>query len=390
MLGKAFCSYSNLSNCHRRIKACANIPVAFVIVFSSFSIHAQKWDTIYKSQYATWVTPDYNLAKCNTYKTNIDSIEAQLDIAIPLIPQYIGISPTEKPQRVEIDSISDGMGGWAGGGDVGYQISDFYGRPANNDGLRWIRGVIIGEVINATTGGVSSDWPRDWWVDDVWYFPGFMAGEILKVAVDTAFSNYWITSESYPTYPVYNTFKSLLAQYGWAFYQELFSIIKADTMDWSKIGTNPSKIKTDYVIAYLSIAAGKNLSGVFKTDLVANVDSIEVAAIMNVEYRLLVATKAKLNVATAWADFRSGNYAAAATILNNLGIEVRHDAALPEKMSGGVIPNSMTLFSLSGKMLYSGPVRDVSAAVPKTGQSVIACYKLNNKVISIRRMLPMQ
>src|SRR3954464_12295555 len=138
------------------------ITVICMLLAATF-LRAEKFDTLYQSKYSLWVTPDYNLAACTKYKANIASITTELDKPIPLITTYLGISPTETPQRVQVDSGTDGMGGWAGGGDVGYQISDFYGRPKNGDGLRWVRGVIIGEVINASTGGVTDNWPSDWW-----------------------------------------------------------------------------------------------------------------------------------------------------------------------------------------------------------------------------------
>jgi hypothetical protein len=281
---------------------------------------AETWDTLYRSQYAVWVTPHYNAAACAKYKTNLDSIELQLDQAIPFIKTHLGISPVTLPQRVEIDSETNGMGGWAAGSTVGYQISDFYGAPANSDGLRWIRGVIIGEVINVTTGTVTDNWPLDWWVDHVWYFPGFIAGEILKESVSPAFSTYWLTSEHYPTYPVYNIFVKMLKEKGWQFYQDFFALILADKMKWAKIGDNPSKIKTDYVIAYLSLAAGRNMAAEFKTAMVDAADVTEVEAIIGVEQGLIAAGKKNLNVTAAWTSFRSGDYAGARTALNGMGI----------------------------------------------------------------------
>lgn len=365
--------------------------VLFVIFCASF-LYAQTWDTLHKSTYSVWVTPHYNLAACNTYKNNIDSVATELDKAIPLIVQYLGIAPPEKPQHVQIDSGCGAgcMGGWSSGGDVGYALSDFFGRPQSGDGLRWIRGVIIGEVINSTTGAVSGDWPRDWWCDDVWYFPGFMAGELLKQSVDSAFGNYWLTSEKYPTYPVYNTFKSLLNEFGWTFYKNFFAAVLADSMHWGNIGANPSKIKTDYVIAYLSLAAGRNLGGVFTTDKVANADSVEVAAIMDVEKRLVVATKNKLKVATAWADFRKGDYASAKTILDQLGVDVRYVADRGKPAEDFGAPIAVTVYSLTGQKLYSGTIKDAAAILPKTRQAVIACYKSNDKVMTVRKMLLMQ
>ncbi len=332
------------------------VIVAAVLALASgaYTVSAQTWDTLHKSEYSVWVTPDYNLAACTAYANNLDSVATELDKAIPLIVQYLGIAPPEKPQRVEIDSNTAGMGGWSSGGDVGYFISDFYGRPTFSDGLRWKRGVIIGEVINSTTGAVSGDWPRDWWCDDVWYFPGFVAGELLKQTVDTAFGNYWLASEKYPTYPVYNIFKGLLTEFGWTFYKNFFASVLADTVHWNNIGANPSQIKTDYVIAYMSLAAGRNLGATFDSANVAGADSVEIGAIMSVEERLRVATSQKLKVATAWADYRSGNYAAAKHILDSLGVAgVLHDGFVKDRGISGRVPVSVIVYSLKGQVLYS-------------------------------------
>jgi hypothetical protein len=279
------------------------------------------------------------------------------------------------------------MGGWSGGGDVGYALSDFFGRPQSGDGLRWIRGVIIGEVINSTTGAVSDNWPRDWWSDDVWYFPGFIAGELLKQVVDSTFGNYWLTSEKYPTYPVYNTFVSLKDQFGWAFYKTFFATVLADSMKWAKIGANPSQIKSDYVIAYFGLAAGKNMGGVFLADKINSVDTNEVATIMNVEKRLVLATKSKLNVATAWSDYRNGNYAGANTILNQLGVDVRYVASHANPRNDFGTPRSVTLYSLTGQKLYAGSVNGMHAASLRAQQSVIAQYDYGSGIVSVKRLL---
>jgi hypothetical protein len=280
------------------------------------------------------------------------------------------------------------MGGWSGGGDVGYALSDFFGRPQTGDGLRWIRGVIIGEVINSTTGAVSDNWPRDWWSDDVWYFPGFIAGELLKQVVDSTFGNYWLTSEKYPTYPVYNTFVSLKNQFGWAFYKTFFANVLADSMKWANIGANPSQIKSDYVIAYFGLAAGKNMGSVFLADKVNNVDTTEVATIMSVEKRLVLATKNKLNVATAWSDYRNGNYAGANTILNQLGVaDVQYGVAHADVRRDFGTPRSVELYSITGQKLYAGFVNGMHAASLRTQQSVIARYDYGNGIVSVQKLL---
>lgn len=355
------------------------IAAVLGLSFCVTPVRGQTWDTLHKSTYSVWVTPNYNLAACNTYKNNIDSVATELDKAIPLIVQDLGIAPPEKPQRVEIDSNKAGMGGWSGGGDVGYFISDFYGRPTFGDGLRWIRGVIIGEVINSTTGAVSGDWPRDWWCDDVWYFPGFVAGELLKQAVDTAFGNYWLTSEKYPTYPVYNIFKGLLTEFGWTFYKNFFAAVLADTMHWGNIGANPSQIKTDYVIAYMSLAAGRNLGATFDSANVAGADAVEIAAIMSVEERLRLAASQKLKVGAAWTDFRNGNYTAAKHILDSLGVAgVRHDGFVKDRGISGKAPVSVVVYSMKGQVLYSVHEKKLDGVILNRlcgGQMVVVKYQ---------------
>ncbi len=353
---------------------------SLLLAFGMVPLQAQeKWDTLYASQYATWVTPHYNLAKCSQYKSNLDSIQQELDKAIPVITKYLGIGPEALPQRVEIDSQSDGMGGWAAGNSVGYQVSDFYGVPANGDGLRWIRGVIIGEVINASTGAVSGDWPLDWWVDHVWYFPGFLAGEILKETVSPDFSAYWLTSESYPTYPVYNLFVSLLGQYGWTCYKDLFARMQADDMKWDKVGQNPSKNKTDYVLAYLSLAAGRNLAGEFQRAMVEDADSAEVGTIMGVETGLREADRRNLNVTSAWNDFRNGNFASAKAALEKLGVSTRINGARFNRLASTRNAFRAMGYSLTGRKLNWGNQSPVAG--PQNASSSGEYYIFKDRVI---------
>jgi hypothetical protein len=261
---------------------------------------------------------------------------------------------------------------------VGYTSTCFQ----SAGGMAWIKGVVIGECVNVATGSVTGDWPVDWWVDGVWYFPGFVVVDVLKEAADTASAKKWETDEHYPTYPVYNTFNALLKEFGWVYYQNFFDMIKADTMSWAKIGANPSTIKTDYVIAYLSLAAGRNLGPTFKAANVPAADSVEIAAIMSVEARLRLATSQKLNVASAWTNFRNGNYAAAKLILDNLGVsEVRYDVSMMNKGISGRTPVSVTVYSLNGQVLYSAPGKKFNAAALSRlcgGQTVVVKYRFDN------------
>ena len=248
--------------------------------------------------------------------------------------------------------------------------------------MAWIKGVVIGECVNVATGSVTGDWPVDWWVDGVWYFPGFVVVDVLKEAADTASAKKWETDEHYPTYPVYNTFNALLKEFGWTYYQNFFDMIKADTMNWAKIGANPSTIKTDYVIAYLSLAAGRDLGPTFKAANVTAADSVEIAAIMSVEARLRLATAQKFNVAAAWTNFRNGNYAAAKQVLDNLGVaELRHDGFIKDRGISGCAPIDVTVYSLKGQVLYSASAKKFDRAILNSlcgGQAVVVKYRFDD------------
>ena len=98
---------------------------------------------------------------------------------------------------------------------------------------------------------------------------------------------------------------------GWPLFQRFFSLIAGDAMDWTSVGTNPSAIRSNYVIGYLSLAAGRNLGAAFQDAGVAGADPEVVAAILAARQRLVEAQAAGQDVTANWAAFRMGDPAAA-------------------------------------------------------------------------------
>ena len=248
----------------------------------------------------------HDMAVYAQYKANFDEIISILERGYFGIASRLGTGH-KLPIRVIIEA-GGCCGAWAGGGDVGYNDGDFKDERA----MDWIRGVVIGEVVNGVTGAVSSEWPRDWWADTAWYFPGFVTVDVLKDVVP-AHAEKWERDEKYPTYPVYQLYKGLLAEQGWAVYQKLFSLVKMDGISWDKIGANPSAIKTNYVIAYLSVAAGQNLGERFRAARVAAADPEIIQSVMDARAKLVGAAGAGMNVTSRWARFRAGDHAGAAS-----------------------------------------------------------------------------
>ena len=260
---------------------------------------------IHCSAVAQWEIDD--MASYTANKANYEEIMDILNRGYPGIVARLGQAGLPLPVRVVIEK-GGCCGGWAGGGDVGYNDGDF----EDAGGMDWIRGVVIGEVVNAVTGTVTDNWPSDWWVDGVWYFPGFVVVDVLKDVTDAKTATGWEVREKYPTYPIYKLFVELKTEKGWEFFQDFFAKVKADKMQWSQIGANPSAIKTNYVIAYMSLAYGENLGARFTTAKAAGASVATIQAIMDAHAKLEAAAQAGTKVTTNWAAFRKGDYAGAA------------------------------------------------------------------------------
>jgi hypothetical protein len=347
------------------------LPVTVSLLLSAAA--SLSGQTVFQSANTTWMIRDNNAAvyaDYQTYKKNVDSVIQILERAIPAVEQFTGVI-LKKPVKAYLCE-GEGWGAWAGGGDVGYNIGCF----KSSGGMFWVKGVVIGEYCNNTTGFVSSEWPRDWWADGVWYFPGFVAIEAAKVAVDSVFALAWEKQERYPTYPVYNVYKNLQRENGWIYFQTLFNIVKMDSMNWSRIGANPSKIKTDYVIAYFSLVSGKNMASTFKAAGVSAADSVEVDAIISVRQRLVKATAARLNVRDIWTAYRSGDYARAKQLLDALNVGVARGPVPAFKPASAGTESIMTVFSLSGKEIFSGtPVEFRAMSRARQGQAVLVRFQ---------------
>jgi hypothetical protein len=263
---------------------------------------ARMGDTvIYTSAVAQWEIDDPNTYK--QYKANFDEIIGILDRGYAGILERLGPTSLKLPIRVVIEK-GGCCGGWTGGGDVGYADGDF----KDKGGMDWIRGVVLGEVTNAWVGQVCDNWPSDWWVDGVWYFPGFVVVEVMKEVTDEMTATSWEVREKYPTYPMYRLFRELLMEKDWKGYQDFFASIKADKMQWGQIGANPSAIKTNYIVAYMSLTHGTNLASRFITAKAAGTDATVVQGIMDARKAITDAEGAGKSTTAAWSAFRKGNY----------------------------------------------------------------------------------
>ncbi len=260
----------------------------------------------YCSGVAQWEI--YDKAAYTKYKANFDEIIKLLDQGYAAIIKRTGPTTLKLPIQVVIEQDTC-CGGWAAGATVGYKDGDFQ----DDTGMDWIRGVVLGEVVNAVTGTYSDNWPSDWWVNSVWYFPGFIAVDVLREVSGPERSLKWETDEKYRTYPIYNLFVSLKNEKTFSLYQTFFASVTKDQMAWAQIGANPSAIKTNYVIAYMSMAYGMNLGDRFlMTGKAPGTNTVTIQAIMDAHAKLVSADAQGKATTSNWSKFRKGDYAGAA------------------------------------------------------------------------------
>jgi MYXO-CTERM domain-containing protein len=130
------------------------------------------------------------------------------------------------------------------------------------------------EAINVWTGMSSSGWPTDWWADHQSAFPNLMDFHIMaKIGATNADANLTKAAAAQKArfYPggdtadakvvaLDNVFAAMPNGDGFAGFSRLFALQKGDGVTWDNLGVpNPDVKRSEYVVAYMSLAAGKSL-----------------------------------------------------------------------------------------------------------------------------------
>ncbi|MBS7617859.1 hypothetical protein KEJ25_04535, partial [Candidatus Bathyarchaeota archaeon] len=119
----------------------------------------------------------------------------------------------------------------------------------------WSTERIAHEIVNLFTGQIVAGWPVDWWADTRSPFP-----YAIKIVVEQNLGHYDAAEASLKSAdPLTKMFLQLMSTYGSNIYSRLLKAIRSD--GWSQWFTpNPSKLLSEYVVAYLPLAAGINLA----------------------------------------------------------------------------------------------------------------------------------
>ena len=134
------------------------------------------------------------------------------------------------------------------------------------------------EMINNMTSAIGhGGWPTDWWADHRSPFPNsvdwHVLNEVGQVPMAEAQYGEWIPDGGSPD-PQVGMFDQLLSTYGWPGFRRAFNAVLNDGMVFTSlkdppayttttpfVSGSPSALMSDYVIAYLSLGFGADVTG---------------------------------------------------------------------------------------------------------------------------------
>ena len=140
-----------------------------------------------------------------------------------------------------------GIRGWTSEGEMGIECDDFVKN-------RWCLVISAQELTNLFTGSICSGWPTDWWANHKSPFPIMVAVEVIR---DLGYANEANDYDSeFQDDPLYLWHKNVRKTCGWEVYQNMFSAMKKDGIQLDRLGPNPGRTRTNYVLAYMRTGAG--------------------------------------------------------------------------------------------------------------------------------------
>lgn len=144
------------------------------------------------------------------------------------------------------------------GGDhpgIGISYDAFFNTDHDVRGW-WGVAILTHEMVNLVLGQtVSGGWPVDWWADHISPFPKMTAVQIeFALRPDVGVGH----AEQLQS-PQDRMFVHLKDQYGWYLFRRAFELARDDGINWDRIGQNPSALRSNYVCAYLQLAAPESL-----------------------------------------------------------------------------------------------------------------------------------
>jgi hypothetical protein len=175
----------------------------------------------------------------------------------------------------ELDTATGGAHTGTGCANLGDGVAydAFVGNAYGATGF-WGYLLSMHEAINDWTGMASGGWPTDWWADHQSAFPNLMDFHIMNtVGVENNDQNLIkaAAAQKKRFYPggdsadpkvvaLDNVFALMPGGDGYAGFSHMFAMVTGDGMKWDGLGVpNPDVKRSEYVAAYMSLAAGQSV-----------------------------------------------------------------------------------------------------------------------------------
>jgi hypothetical protein len=183
--------------------------------------------------------------------------------------------PAKSTFEFELDTATGGAHTGTGCGNLGDGVAydAFVGTAYGTTGF-WGYLLSMHEAINDWTGMASGGWPTDWWADHQSAFPNLMDFHIMNtIGVANNDQNLvkGAAAQKKRFYPggdsadakvvaLDNVFGLMPAGDGYAGFSHMFAMQTADGIKWDNLGVpNPDVKRSEYVVAYMSLAAGQSV-----------------------------------------------------------------------------------------------------------------------------------
>ncbi|HVU50651.1 MAG TPA: hypothetical protein VHL80_08175, partial [Polyangia bacterium] len=183
--------------------------------------------------------------------------------------------PAKSTFEFELDTQTGGAHTGTGCGVLGDGVAydAFVGSAYGATGF-WGYLLSMHEAINDWTGMASGGWPTDWWADHQSAFPNLMDFHIMNtVGVENNDMNLIkaAAAQKKRFYPggdsadakvvaLDNVFMLMPGGDGYAGFSHMFALVTGDGMKWDGLGVpNPDVKRSEYVVAYMSLAAGQSV-----------------------------------------------------------------------------------------------------------------------------------
>jgi hypothetical protein len=183
--------------------------------------------------------------------------------------------PAKSTFEFELDTKTGGAHTGTGCANLGDGVAyDAFTGNAYGATSFWGYLLSMHEAINDWTGMASGGWPTDWWADHQSAFPNVMDFHIMNtVGVANNDQNLIkaAAAQKKRFYPggdsadpkvvaLDNVFQLMPGGDGYAGFSHLFAMVTADGMNWDGLGVpNPDQKRSEYVAAYMSLAAGQSV-----------------------------------------------------------------------------------------------------------------------------------